>query len=141
MKIFKWQTEEKFLANMMLLSTAAFLIVSGYFFVVDGYRTPAPTYDIMTSIMPLEAWGVVMAVAGVFHAAAAFQVGRIRYWSMIVGGTIGAFVIMLYALASLEGAVSYLLAVRYALVSCFNLLIAALGGIEIWRIRKTMSRN
>lgn len=141
MKIFKWQTEEKFLANMMLLSTAAFLVVSGYFFIVDGYRTSAPTYEIMTSIMPLEAWGVVMAVAGIFHAAAAFQYDKIRYWSMIVGGSLGAIVVMLYALASLEGASSYLLAVRYALVACFNLLIAALGGIEIWRIRKTMSRS
>lgn len=141
MKIFRWQTEEKFLANMMLLNTAAFLIVSGYFFVIDGYRTLAPTYEVMTNLMPLEAWGVVMGMAGAFLTAAAFQYGKIRYWSMVVGGSLGAIVVMLYALASLEGASSYLLAVRYALVACFNLLIAALGGIEIWRIRKTMSRT
>lgn len=141
MKLLKWQTEEKFLANMMLLSNGSWLVLTGYFFVADGYKSLAPTYALMTNLMPLEAWGVVMGVAGILLSAAAFQIGTTRYLSMIAGGVIGAMMIALYAMASAEGALSYISALRYAVAACFNLLIAVLGGIEVWRIKQILSRN
>lgn len=141
MKIFRWQTEEKFLANMMLLSNGLFLVISGYYFIADGYKSAAPTYELMIGLMPLEAWGVVMAIAGMFLCAAAFQLGTMRYSSMIAGGVLGAIMVTLYAMASAEGATTYLVPVRYAVMACFNLLIAVLGGIEVWRIKKSMSRR
>lgn len=141
MKLLKWQTEEKFLANMMLLSNGLFLIVTGYFFIADASGSVAPTYDLMTNMMPLEAWGVTMTVGGVLLCAAAFQVGSWRYWSMVVGGLLSAVIVMLYAMASAQGAMNYLVPSRYSLMACFNLLIAVLGGIEAWRIKRIMSRN
>lgn len=141
MKIFKWQTEEKFLANMMLLSNGIFLVFTGYFFIIDGKISLAPTYELMTNLMPLEAWGAVMMVAGLLLSAAAFQVGNTRYLSMITGGLLGAAIVVLYAMASTQGAESYLVPVRYSLMACFNLLIAVLGGIEAWRIKKITSRG
>lgn len=136
MNILKWQTEEKFLANMMLLSSGMFLIISGWYFITDGYKSISPTYLLMTGLMPLEAWGAVMMVAGLLLSAAGFQTGKTRHISMVAGGIIGALMIMLYAMASAEGAINYLVPLRYALMACFNLLIAVLGGVEIWRIRR-----
>lgn len=136
MNILKWQTEEKFLANMMLLSNGMFLIISGWYFIADGYKSIAPTYLLMTGLMPLEAWGAIMTISGLLLAAAGIQTGKTRFICMIVGGLLGALMMALYAMASAEGATTYLVPLRYALMACFNLLIAALGGVEIWRKRR-----
>lgn len=138
-KLFKWQTEEKFLANMMLLSNSLFLLVSGYFFIADGFRTQAVTYLYMADLMPLEAWGVFMILSGFFVGAAAFQVGYLRCLSMIAGGLMGGAIVGLYAMAATQGAEQYLSPIRYAVTACFNFLIAALGGVEAWRIKKKVS--
>lgn len=141
MSILKWQTEEKFLANLMLLSSGAWLAVSGYYFVADSYKSEALTYELMTNLMPLDAWGVLMAIAGILLILATFQMGRTRYSLMMVGGVISAFVVMLYAMAAAQGADSYLGPLRYSLGACCNLLIAVWGGIEAWRIRKSTLRT
>lgn len=140
MNLLKWQTEEKFLANMMLLGNGLWMVLTGYYLIADGASSISPTYELMTGLMPLHAWGIVVAVAGFFLCAAAFQVGKFRFISMITGGLTGALMVGLYAMASAEGAINYLVPLRYALTACFNLLIAVLGGIEIWRIKRIMSR-
>lgn len=141
MNVFKWQTEEKFLANMMLLSNSVFLLISGYYFIADGKRTQTPTYDFMAGLMALEVWGVLMVLSGLIIGFAAFQTGMARYFAYIVGGFLGAIVVTLYAMAATQGAELYLVPVRYAVIACFNLLIAALGGVEVWRIKRVTSRT
>lgn len=141
MEVFRGQTEEKFLANMMLLSSGLFLVVSGYYFVTSKEMPGATTYELMTGLMPFEAWGVLMIVAGLPLCAAVFQLGQVRNMSMLGGGMLGAVIITLYAMASSQGAVTFLVPVRYSIVAGFNLLIAVLGGLQAWRTRKVMSRD
>ena len=141
MEVFRGQTEEKFLANMMLLSSGLFLIVSGYYFVTSKGMPAAATYKLMTGLMPFEAWGVLMIVAGVPLCAAVFQLGQVRNMSMLGGGILGAVIITLYAMASSQGAVTFLVPVRYAMMAGFNFLIAVLGGLQAWRTRKVTSRD
>lgn len=141
MKVFRGQTEEKFLGNMMLLSSGMFLLISGYYFIASNGIPGAVTYELMTGLMPLEAWGVLMGVAGILLCAAVFQLDKIRYLSMITGGLLGAGVITLYAMASAQGATTFLIPMRYSMLAGFNLLIAIMGGVQAWRIRKVMSRG
>ncbi len=96
------------------------------------------TYQIMDGLMTIDTWGFLFILSAILILIAAFQETNAKFINMIFGGFIGAIVLFLYSTASSENAVTNLLPSRYALSACFNLFVAAMGGLELW---KTKNKN
>lgn len=137
MKVLKNYNETLFLANMFIALLAVFNAMTGIFFLQVDNDIDSPTYSKMAEIMSLDAYGVIMLLSAVFLIVSAFQMGKLKYLSMIVGGITGAIVIGLYASASTIGAANIMLPMRYSLMACGYLIIAAVGGVGLWRSNRS----
>ena len=135
MKALKNYNETLFLANMFIALLAVFNAMTGLFFLRVDNDIESPTYGRMAEFMSLDAYGLIMLLSAAFLIVSAFQMGRLKYLSMLVGGIAGAFVISLYAGASTIGAANIMLPMRYSLMACGYLIIAAVGGVGLWRSR------
>ncbi len=125
------------LAKMFLLFNALLHgITGGYLVVVDDVELQADTYIGMASLFSLDVWGCVFIVVGVLFIAATFHEGHYKHWLSIIAGVLGGVIFGLYAMASAQLAVNIMLPARYAIIASFNVLIAVVGGFEIWKRRR-----
>lgn len=128
-----------FLAKMFLLFNALFLGITGVYLVTANNLTAqSPTYDLMSSLLNLDGWGIVFLVSAFMFLAASFQEGRIKFLSMLIGGVLGGIVFSLYTAASVEGSMNMMLPVRYGVLAGFNFIIAGVGGFCLWRDKRVM---
>ncbi|MBC1935167.1 hypothetical protein HCA69_02230 [Listeria grandensis] len=125
------------LSILFLLYASLFNIITGFFLIVSGdaIAERSDTYRLMQNLMNMDTWGLFFIVSGVLLFIADFQETKAKFINMVIGGTIGAVVLFLYASASFEVSLSYMLPARYAMAGCFNLFIALLGGLELWKIK------
>ncbi|GIN71118.1 hypothetical protein J14TS2_15930 [Bacillus sp. J14TS2] len=135
-KMFKKYGEYIFLANMLMIIAATYLTITGLFFITAPADSNSPTYGRMLELMSFDAYGLFMLVAATLLFVSSFQTGKLRHLSMLVGGILGALILGLYASASTQGAVNLMIPLRYSLIACTNLIIAAVGGIGLWRSRR-----
>lgn len=143
MRVFKDYNETLFLANMFIVLLAVFNAMTGLFFVRVDNDINSPTYGKMAELMSLDAYGIIMLLSAAFLIISAFQMGRLKYLSMLVGGFIGTLIIGLYASASTLGAANLMLPMRYSLMVGGLLIIAVVGGVGLWKSRHKQgsSRN
>lgn len=120
---------------MFLALLAVFNAMTGLFFVRVDNDIDSPTYSKMAEVMSLDAYGLIMLLSAIFLIVSAFQMGRLKYLSMLIGGMLGAFIIGLYAAASTLGAANLMLPMRYSLMACGCLIIAVVGGVGLWKKR------
>ena len=135
MKAIKNYNETLFLANMFIALLAVFNAMTGLFFLRVDNDIDSPTYSMMAKFMSLDAYGIIMMLSAIFLIVSAFQMGKLKYLSMLVGGITGTVVMGLYAGASTIGAANIMLPMRYSLMACGYLIIAAVGGVGLWRSR------
>ncbi|MBC2077694.1 hypothetical protein HCA99_00540 [Listeria booriae] len=128
---------KEILSILFLLYASLFNIITGFFLMISGdaIAERSDTYRLMQNLMNMDTWGLFFIVSGVLIFIADFQETKAKFINMIIGGTIGAIVLFLYASASFEVSLSYMLPARYAMAGCFNLFIALLGGLELWKIK------
>jgi hypothetical protein len=107
-------------------------ITGGYILTLDGITYSTPTYDLMAGLLSLDTYGVIMLVVSALYLYGTVQEGLARGYALLIGGTIGALLIGLYAMAAFEGSDNALLPLRYAVFAGFNLIIAGVGGFAIW---------
>lgn len=125
--------EHDYIARVSLICNALYLVITGgYLLTLDSIAYSAPTYDLMSGILSLGAFGVLFIVAGLLIGLAALQEGARRSWSLLIGGLLGALMLGLYTMASFEGSLNDMLPLRYAVVTGFNVIIAGVGGIGLW---------
>lgn len=127
------QTENDFLAKVMLIFNAMYLgITGGYILTLDNIAYSTPTYDLMAGLLSLDTYGVVLLVASALFIYGAIQEDTTRGYALLIGGILGATLLGLYAMASFEGMSSVLLPLRYAVIAGFNLILAGVGGVAVW---------
>lgn len=125
------------LAKMFLLFNALLHgITGGYLLVANGIELQADTYLGMASLFSLDVWGCVFIAVGVLFIAATFHEGHYKHWLSIIAGVLGGVIFGLYAMASAQLAVNIMLPARYAIIASFNVLIAVVGGFEIWKRKR-----
>lgn len=125
------------LANMFLLFNALLHGITGvYLVVVNDVELQAATYYGMASLFSLDVWGCVFIAVGVLFIASTFQEGTVKHWLSLFAGVIGGVIFGLYAMASAELAVNSLISSRYAVIASFNVLIALVGGHELWKRKR-----
>lgn len=130
--MFSRYEESRFLANLLVVTNAVFIAMTGLFFVTAPDDVSSPTYSKMQELMPLNFFGLIMLASASFLLYSIFKRGKNRHQFMVLGGLLGTLSIALYASASTLGAVNIMLPLRYSLVACTSLLIAAAGGIGLW---------
>lgn len=125
--------EQDFIARVSLICNALYLVITGgYLLTLDGTTYSTPTYELMSGVLSLGAFGVMFIVAGLLIAHAAIQEGTRRSRSLLIGGLLGGLLLGLYTMASAEGSLNDMLPLRYAVVTGFNVIIAIVGGIGLW---------
>lgn len=136
--MFKNYTEELFLSNMYIVLISVFNAMTGLYFVTAPKGVDSPTYGRMVELMSLDAYGLIMLLSSAFLIVSAFQVGKLKHLSMLVGGVIGTVIIGLYASASTQAAINIMLPMRYSLMACGCLIIGVVGGIGLWKSKRGM---
>jgi|SRR5690625_434518 len=136
MKELRNYDEKLFMSNMFIAVIAIFNAVTGIFFIFIDNNDETPTYSKMAELMSLDSYGLIMLLSALFLIVSAFQMDRLKYLSMIVGGLLGAFVIGLYASASTIEASNLMVPIRYSLMACGCLIIATVGGVGLWKSRR-----
>ncbi|HHH5825563.1 TPA: hypothetical protein ACP2RJ_002103 [Listeria monocytogenes] len=136
-QLFETSYKEIF-AVFFLLSVSFYNILTGYFLMVSGDKIveKSMTYQLMDDLMTIDTWGFLFILSAALILIAAFQESNAKFINMAFGGLIGAIVLFLYSAASAEDAVTNLLPSRYALSACFNLFVAAMGGLELWKTKR-----
>jgi hypothetical protein len=129
--------ENDILAKMFLLFMALYINVTGLYIVLtDDVKRESTTYKAMSTLVSLNTWGIVFLVVGFLYFFMAFHEGKVKYLLMIVTGSVGAVIFGLYAMASIEVTSVIVVGARYAIVASFNLIIAVLGGYQLWMLKK-----
>jgi uncharacterized membrane protein HdeD (DUF308 family) len=90
----------------------------------------------MSSLISLNYWGIIFVIVGALYFFAAFHETKCKYRLMLFAGTLGAIIFGLYAMASVEVSGNLMIAARYAIVASFNAIIAAIGGVALWKHKK-----
>lgn len=125
--------EHDYIARVALICNALYLVITGgYFLTLDNITYTSPTYDLMSGVLSMGAFGILFLVAGFLIGHAALQEGTRRSWSLLIGGILGALMLGLYTMATFEGSANDMLPLRYAVVTGFNVIIAGVGGIGLW---------
>jgi hypothetical protein len=129
--------ENDVLAKMFLLFMALFHTVTGLYIVLtDNIKRESTTYTAMSTLVSLNAWGIVFLIVGVLYFFAAFHEGKLKYLLMIVTGFMGAVIFALYAMASIEVSGNLMVGARYAIIASFDLIIAIVGGYGLWNLKR-----
>lgn len=124
-------------AKMLLLFFALYISVTGLYIVLkDDVKYESTTYTAMSTLGSLNTWGIVFIIVGISYFFMAFHEGKVKYLLMIVTGFMGAVIFGLYAMASVEVTSVIVVGARYAIVASFNLMIAVLGGFQLWTLKK-----
>ncbi|MBC2038355.1 hypothetical protein [Listeria marthii] len=125
-------------ALFFLLSVSFYNILTGFFLMTSGDKIveKSRTYQLMDNLMTIDTWGLLFILSAVLILIASFQESNARFINLILGGGIGAIVLFLYSAASSESAATNLLPSRYALSACFNLFVATMGGLELWKTKR-----
>jgi hypothetical protein len=129
--------ENDILAKMFLLFMALYITVTGLYIVLtDDVKRESTTYTAMSTVASLNTWGIIFLIVGFLYFFMAFHEGKVKYLLMIVAGSTGAVIFGLYAMASIEMTAVIVVGARYAIISSFSLIIAVLGGISLWTLKK-----
>lgn len=130
--MFKRYEESKFLVDVLVVTNAIFIAMTGLFFITAPVDISGPTYTKMQELMPLDIYGLIMLASATLLLYSIFRRGKNRHQLMFLGGMLGTLALALYASASTLGAVNIMLPLRYSLIACTSLLIASAGGIGLW---------
>lgn len=131
--------EHDYIARVSLICDALYLgITGGYLMTLDSIAYSTETYDLMSHLLSLDAFGIIFIIAAVLLVHAALQEGLRRSWSLLIGGLIGGTLLGLYTMASYEGSLNEMLPLRYAVVAGFNFILAGVGGIGLWINKRGM---
>lgn len=129
--------ENDILAKMFLLFMSLYINVTGLYIVLtDNIKRESETYTTMSQLLSLNTWGIVFLIIGFLYIFSAFHEGAIKFRLMVVAGTLGAIMFSLYAMASYEVSVNIVVAARYTVVASFNAIIATIGGVALWNLRR-----
>lgn len=128
--------EDTFLSMMFILVVALFNAMTGLFFLKIDYPVDSPTYGRMAEVIDLNIYGLLLIISAVFFILSIFQRGKTRLISMLIGGILGGLLVSFYTSASTLGAANVMLPIRYGLIACSCFIIAAVGGVRLWKTRK-----
>lgn len=129
--------EHDYIARVSLICNALYLVITGGFLLtLDSIAYSTPTYDLMSGVLSLGAFGILFVVAGLLIGHAALQEGTRRSWSLLIGGLLGALVLGVYTMAAFEGSTNDMLPLRYAVTTGFNVILAGVGGIGLWNNKR-----
>lgn len=128
--------EDNFLSMMFILIVALFNAMTGLFFLRIDYPVDSPTYGRMAEVLDLNIYGLLLIISAAFFIVSIFQNNKARFISMLVGGFLGGLLVSFYTSASTLGATNMMLPIRYGLIACGCFIIAAVGGVRLWKTRK-----
>lgn len=97
-----------------------------------GGVNDAPSYEGLSRILPMDAWGILLLISATAFLATVIQEDKLEYWSMILAGTIGVVTFGLLAMASLELAVNQANTINHIVVASIDMIVAILGGVALW---------
>lgn len=121
------------LAQMFLICSGLYVGTTGILlFEVEFNQGTKGVYSMLAKLLSLDAWGVVLIVSGLLLIASAFQKEELKFLSMLIGGMSGGTLLMLYGIASFDYNPYLSIGARYIVVGAFMLIIASLGGRELW---------
>lgn len=136
MKKLKGINLEDNLAQLFLLCQGLYVTATGFLlFTSNPFTSTSGTYLLLSGMMSLNAWAIIFIISGVSLVASAFLQGRIKSLSMFIGGILGGLLLLLYGVASFDAASNLAVGARYIIVGAFCLIIAALGGKDLWITR------
>lgn len=139
MKKLKGINFEDNLAQPFLLCQGLYVTATGFLlFTSNPFTSTSDIYLLLSGMMPLEAWAIICIISGALLVVASFLQGKIKSVSMFVGGALGGLLLLLYGIASFDAGSNLAVGARYITVGAFCLIIAALGGKDLWitRIKK-----
>lgn len=137
MRRIKRYDEDDFLAMMLFLYFAFVHGVVGMFLTFkDISKYKSKVFDAMTSLMPMNLWGIMFCVVAILFILTALQEGKSKNLMMLVGGVMGSLLFGLTAMANTELASNPTNTLNYAIISSFDLIFAFVGGVALWKSKR-----
>lgn len=138
MKFLVNYSEDDVLAKVLLVYFAFQHSAIGLFLLFgDMSQIKSKTLNEMATILPMDAWGLILIFAACNFILAAVQVSKLSFLAMIVAGITGAVVFSLLSMASLELSTNQTNTINYMIVASIDILIAIVGGVALW-LRRTL---
>ncbi|WP_368900878.1 hypothetical protein [Oceanobacillus oncorhynchi] len=128
--------EDKFMSMMFIFIVALFNAMTALFFITIEYPVDSPTYGKMAEVINLNIYGLLLFISAIFFFLSLFQRGTPMAISMLIGGIIGGLLVSFYTSASTLGAANVMLPIRYGIMACSCFIIAAVGGVSLWKTKK-----
>lgn len=129
--------DEDNLLSMVLFLYFSFLhgALGIYLITLDISQYNYKIFNIMTSLMSMDLWGMLFCTASVFFIITALQENKPKYISMVAGGVIGSLLFGLTAIANTELPSNLANTLNYAIISSLDLVFAFVGGMTLWKQR------
>lgn len=102
----------------------------------DKVLETADVYQKMQEIFPIETWGLLFLISGLFMFIAAFTQGNIAYFSLIFGGLFGTFCNSMFYMASTIAGLNLYTPFNSAVDLITNVAFTFAGGVLFWIERK-----
>jgi hypothetical protein len=118
---------------------AGISIINGIGFIWLGgdKEYSAPTYEIMTNLMPLQLWGIIFVLVAVLYLMAIIiEIPRGHFILFAVAGSIGAVMQLLYMLATYDTSTYQIHTIRYLFFGLLHLVVVWLGVYAWLKTRK-----
>lgn len=95
------------------------------------------SYRALIEIMPMDVWGTLFVMCGIFMLVGALFVRNIKTKSylLLISGFVGFVLWALYSLIGIEFGTSGVTPIRNMAFSVIHLVIGSIQIMEIWRIR------
>ncbi|MBC1499416.1 hypothetical protein HB943_02295 [Listeria weihenstephanensis] len=134
MKDQKYDDSVEGVALVMLL----YNLLTGLFFILSGNQIIEHSllYQRMGNLLTMDAWGLLFLSSSLFLLAGIIVKSKKAYVFLLFGGTIGASVMLLYAIARIDTSDYSLFASRYAMLGILQVGIAFYGGYSAWYHKK-----
>lgn len=136
LNIIKNYSEDDLMSKILFLYFAFIHGAIGVFFLFeDVSKFKSKVIDGMISILPMQAWGIIMLLAAICFVLSLLQEGKPKHIYMVIAGVTGSAVFGLLMMANLELVASSSNTANYAIVSSIDIIIALVGGVALWKLR------
>lgn len=138
MSLLRNYNEDDLLAKTLLLYFAFQHGSIGLFLVFEDLTIlKSKTIAGMSSILPMEAWGIILLVSSASFLLSVLQENKLEYWFMLLAGTTGVITFSLLSMASMELSTNQTNTVNYMIIASIDIIVAIIGGVALWRRRTT----
>ncbi|MBC1491958.1 hypothetical protein HB884_07780 [Listeria booriae] len=137
MKDQKYDDSVEGVALVMLL----YNLLTGLFFILSGNQIIEHSllYQRMGNLLTMDAWGLLFLSSSLFLLVGIIAKTKKAYIYLLLGGTVGASVMLLYAIARIDTSDYSLFASRYVMLGILQVGVAIYGGYSAWIHKKKQS--